>query len=71
MIVVLHELTQAARYGQHLIVIYEGRIYAKGKPSEIVTPEMIRDVYQLDCAVYADPIATPKSRTATALRPVC
>lgn len=70
-IVVLHDLAQAARYGRHLIVMHHGRIYAEGKPDDIVTPEMIRDVYQLDCAVYPDPIAgspvaTPKSRTATA-----
>lgn len=75
-IVVLHDLAQAARYGRHLIVMHEGRIYAEGKPSDIVTPEMIRDVYQLDCAVYADPVAgspvaTRKSRTAIALTPVC
>jgi iron complex transport system ATP-binding protein len=65
-IVVLHDIAQAARYGRHMIVMHEGRIYAGGKPGDIVTPKMIRDVYHLDCAVYADPVtgtpvATPMS----------
>lgn len=68
-IVVLHDIAQAARYGRHMIVMNGGRIYAEGKPHEIVTPETIRDVYHLDCDVYADPltgtpVATPRPNRA-------
>lgn len=66
-IVVLHDIAQAARYGRHVIVMNGGRIYAEGRPEDIVTPRMIRDVYRLDCDVYADPgtgtpVATPRPR---------
>jgi len=56
-IVVLHDIAQAARYGDRLVVMHEGRIVAEGKPADVVTPELIRDVYGLDCEVYADPVS--------------
>lgn len=64
-IVVLHDIAQAARYGDRLVVMHEGRIVAEGRPAEVVTPELIRRVYGLDCEVYADPVSgtpvvTPK-----------
>lgn len=55
-IVVLHDIAQAARYADQLVVMREGRIYAQGAPGEMVTPEMIRDVYGLECKVYPDPV---------------
>jgi iron complex transport system ATP-binding protein len=69
-IVVLHDIAQAARYGRHMIVMRDGRIYAEGTPADIVTPEMIRDVYRFDCDVYADPltgtpVASPRPKMET------
>lgn len=64
-IVVLHDIGQAARYADQLVVMRDGRIYQSGGPGEIVTPKMIRDVYGLECLVYPDPVTktpavTPK-----------
>ena len=53
----LHDIAQAARYGDRLVVMHEGRIVAEGKPADVVTPELIRNVYGLDCEVYADPVS--------------
>lgn len=55
-ILVLHDIAQAARYGDRLVVMNAGRVVAQGAPAEVVTPQMIRDVYQLDCDVYPDPV---------------
>lgn len=55
-IVVLHDIGQAARYADQLVVMRDGQIYQSGVPQEIVTPKMIRDVYGLDCLVYPDPV---------------
>lgn len=56
-ILVLHDIAQAARYGDRLVVMHAGRIIAQGKPAEVVTPHLLRDVYGLDCAVYPDPVS--------------
>jgi iron complex transport system ATP-binding protein len=56
-IVVLHDIAQAARYGDRLVVMCAGRIHSQGKPKDVVTPEMIREVYDLECDVYPDPLS--------------
>jgi iron complex transport system ATP-binding protein len=56
-IVVLHDIAQAARYGDRLVVMQSGRIHSQGAPAEVVTPAMIRDVYDLECTVYSDPLS--------------
>ena len=56
-IVVLHDIAQAARYGDRLVVMHAGRIVAEGKPADVVTPELLREVYGLECAVYPDPVS--------------
>lgn len=56
-VIVLHELNQAFRYADQLIVMFEGRIAAQGVPEAIVSPQMIRQVFDLDCVIISDPIA--------------
>ncbi|MGL1920222.1 MAG: ABC transporter ATP-binding protein [Hyphomicrobiales bacterium] len=55
-IVVLHDIAQAARYADDIVVMREGEIYAQGSPKEIVTQKMIQNVYDLDCLIHSDPI---------------
>lgn len=56
-IVVLHDIAQAARYGDRLVVLHAGRIVTQGSPADVVTPDLLREVYGLDCAVYPDPVS--------------
>lgn len=56
-VVVLHELNLACRYADHLVVMSEGRIVATGSPDEVVTAELIEDVYRVPCIVVPDPLA--------------
>ncbi|QPZ37336.1 ABC transporter ATP-binding protein [Paramicrobacterium chengjingii] len=53
--VVLHDLTLAARMSDTLTVVAGGRIYASGSPAEVLTPEMLSDVYGVRAAVRIDP----------------
>ncbi|MFT9487062.1 MAG: ABC transporter ATP-binding protein [Tepidibacillus sp.] len=55
-VMVLHELNQAARYADYLVSIREGQIYDAGSPIEIFTEEMIREVFGLESYVMKDPI---------------
>jgi iron complex transport system ATP-binding protein len=70
-VVVIHELNLAIRYADHLIVMKGGRIEAVGKPSEIVTEELIETTFTLPCRLLDDPetgkpLVVPRARTAVA-----
>jgi iron complex transport system ATP-binding protein len=54
-VVVLHDLNQAARYADQLIVMKEGDIVASGPPGDVITADLIEDVYGLPCRVVPDP----------------
>ncbi|AQZ65070.1 ABC-type Fe3+-siderophore transport system, ATPase component [[Actinomadura] parvosata subsp. kistnae] len=55
MVAVLHDLNQACRYATHLIVMRGGAIVAEGDPTEIVTSELVREVFELRCEIIQDP----------------
>ncbi|PRY37297.1 ABC transporter ATP-binding protein [Umezawaea tangerina] len=56
LVAVLHDLNQACRYATHLIAMKPGQgIVAQGDPSEIVTAELVEDVFGLPCRVVPDP----------------
>ncbi|MCK7637183.1 ABC transporter ATP-binding protein [Corynebacterium pygosceleis] len=54
-VAVLHELTLAFRYATNLIMMKEGRIVGTGPVTELVTADLIADVYGLDCDLITDP----------------
>ncbi|MEU4379735.1 ABC transporter ATP-binding protein [Micromonospora echinofusca] len=55
LIAVLHDLNHAARYATHLIAMREGRVVAAGAPREVVTAELVQEVFGLPCRVIDDP----------------
>lgn len=54
--IVLHELNLAARYGDHLIAMKEGRIVAQGTPAEILDAQLVREVFGLESVILPDPV---------------
>ncbi|MER0246361.1 ABC transporter ATP-binding protein [Streptomyces sp. HSW2009] len=55
LVAVLHDLNHAARYATHLIAMRDGEIVAEGEPGEIVTAELVEQVFGLRCQVIDDP----------------
>jgi iron complex transport system ATP-binding protein len=56
-VAVLHELHLAFRYATHLVVMHRGAVVAQGDPREIVTADLIEQVFGLPCVVVPDPVA--------------
>ncbi|WP_431038513.1 ABC transporter ATP-binding protein [Streptomyces sp. P6-2-1] len=56
-VAVLHDLNLACRYGDHLIALREGRVVAEGAPAEVVTEDLVREVFAMDCRVVPDPVS--------------
>lgn len=55
-VAVLHDLNQAARYADHLVAMKAGHIVAEGRPEDIVTATLVREVFGLDSVVVPDPV---------------
>ena len=55
-VAVLHDLNHACRYADHLVIMREGRIVHQGAPADIVTSELIEQVFDLPNVIIADPV---------------
>ncbi|WP_312178471.1 ABC transporter ATP-binding protein [Arthrobacter sp.] len=53
--IVLHDLDQAARVADHLLLMSAGRIHAAGAPLDVLTEQNIGDVYDIRVEVSVDP----------------
>lgn len=56
-VMVLHDLNLSARYADHLVALRAGRVVAEGTPGEVVTEEVVREVFGLDNRVIEDPVS--------------
>jgi iron complex transport system ATP-binding protein len=55
-VMVLHDLNQACRYADYLVAVKQGRIFTAGEPKQVMTEEMVQEVFGLECRIVADPI---------------
>ena len=56
-LVVLHDLNQACRYADMLVVLKQGRVVATGTPEQVMSESMLQDVFELNAKIFSDPIA--------------
>ncbi len=57
LIAVLHDLNQACRYADHLIVMANGQVVDTGAPKDIITQDLVEDVFALPNVIIDDPIS--------------
>ena len=69
-VMVLHDLNLAARYADRLVAMRDGRIVASGTPHEVITEELLAEVFGLDARVIADPVAGTPLVVPVGARPV-
>lgn len=55
-VMVLHDLNHAIMFSDYLIAIKDGRLYASGAPVEIITPQTLREVFDVEAWVFNHPI---------------
>lgn len=56
-VMVLHDLNQACRYADHVVAMKGGRIATQGVPAEVITPEVVAEVFDVHCQVTTDPVS--------------
>jgi iron complex transport system ATP-binding protein len=53
---VSHDVNLAAMYGDQLLLLNEGRIECQGRPDEVLTFQMLEDVYKCTLLVDQSPL---------------
>ncbi|WP_245676957.1 ABC transporter ATP-binding protein [Nocardia acidivorans] len=56
-VMVLHDLNLAIRYSDQLVVMRAGKIVAQGTPGDIITAELLLEVFGLRAEVLEDPVS--------------
>ncbi|WP_018157311.1 ABC transporter ATP-binding protein [Demetria terragena] len=54
-VMVLHDLNLAARYSDQLVVMHAGAIVAQGAPRDVVSTDLLKEVFGLDAILVDDP----------------
>lgn len=55
-VMVLHDLTLAARYSDRLVVLHDGGVVADGTPAQVLTPAVLAQAFGLHARVVPDPV---------------
>jgi iron complex transport system ATP-binding protein len=53
-VLVVHDLNLAARYAHHMVAIANGSVACAGSPSDVMTEQMLRDVFSVKADIVRD-----------------
>ncbi|MOA00001.1 putative siderophore transport system ATP-binding protein YusV [compost metagenome] len=56
-VMVLHDINLSARYADHIFALREGKLVAEGEPSKVISSDLIKNIFGLDCTVIGDPVS--------------
>jgi len=54
-VMVIHDLNHAARFADYMVSIRSGEIVKEGTPEEVMNTKVLKDVFQIDASIVADP----------------
>lgn len=54
-VAVLHDLNQAARYADQLVLLHKGRVHSSGPPAETLTARAVAEVFGVEVSILTDP----------------
>lgn len=54
-VMVLHDLNQAARFADYMIALKDGQIVKAGNCEEVMTPQVLKDVFHINALIGKDP----------------
>lgn len=55
-IMVLHDLNQAARYSDNIYVLMDGKVCNYGKPKNIIKSKLLKDIFRIEAHIYEDEV---------------
>ena len=53
-VMVLHDINHAARFSDEIVAMQEGKIIKIGTPSEVITPEVLKEVFHINARIMMD-----------------
>jgi iron complex transport system ATP-binding protein len=54
-VMVIHELNQAARFADNLIALKNGELIKEGNPNDVMTKEVLKEVFSIEAQIVKDP----------------
>ncbi|BDA63623.1 ABC transporter ATP-binding protein [Actinomyces capricornis] len=57
-VAVLHDLNQACRYADRILVMHQGAILSHGRPREVITTTVVEEAFGLPVHVIPDPLTS-------------
>nr|WP_317357573.1 ABC transporter ATP-binding protein [uncultured Tyzzerella sp.] len=66
-VMVLHDINLSARYADYIFALNKGNLICEGKPQDVISEALIKQIFDLDCVVIKDPVSNtpmivPKGR---------
>lgn len=56
-VMVLHDINLSARYADYIFAISNGKLMVEGLPEDIISPKLIKEIFNLECSVIKDPVS--------------
>lgn len=54
-VMVIHELNNAARFADHMIGVKKGKVICQGSAEEVMTKENLKELFNIDAEIVQDP----------------